>query len=191
MKIRYSEYLTIPPSSFALILSLLVVLQTCFAGLCDLQLTAQPISQIGDGDDSEDRPFGKGFEIIQIPFYIAEFQGRPIYHEITSSLIDLPDGKENCNILIRYKLLIEDSSEDNVVTLRLDSANIPANCGYDMEELTFAALECIRTVAVLYHHSPKVKIIPPKGEEQKWIKIENQFKTHDLKKPFIRDPESK
>lgn len=191
MKIRYSDYISMPPSSFALILALLVSLQTCFAGFSDLQLTAQPISQIGDGDDSEDRPFGKGFEIIKIPVYVPSFEGRPNYHEITSSLTDLPEGKEHCNILIRYKLLIEDNSDDNVVTLRLNSAHIPANCGYDMDELAFAALECIRTVAVLYHDSPKVKIIPPKGEEEKWSKIENRFKTHDLKKPFTRDPERK
>lgn len=187
MNIRYLNFITMSPSSFALILALLVSLQVCFAGFSDLQLTAQPICQIGDGDDSEDRPFGRGFEIIKIPVYVSSFHGRPVYNRITCSMIDLPAKTEHCNILIRHKIVVDDNFDDNVVNLRLNSAHIPANSGYDMDELAFAALECIRTVAVLYHDSPIVKIIPPKGEEEKWSKIENRFKSHDLKKPFTQD----
>lgn len=189
MKTRWIRSLTfdsISPCFCGVILTLVVSLSTSFAGFSDLQLTAQPIEQIGDGEDSGDRPFGKGFEIVKIPYYVASYHGRPRYDAIAMSLTDVPEGASECNILARFKVLVETRMENNEVTLRLDAANIPENSGHDLDELAVAALDCIRIVAGLYHDSPSVKIVPPKGQEKKWLEVENKFKTHDKKLPFTK-----
>jgi hypothetical protein len=151
------------------------------AALSDLQLIAQPIEQVGDADDGEDRPFGRGFEIVRIPYYVPATDGRPSYHGITCSLID---AAPYCNILVRFKVRIETSYNSAEIALRLDEADIPPDCGYDLDGVAFAALECIRTVACLYSDSPVVKIVPPKGQEKKWGEIARRFGNHDKEKPF-------
>lgn len=159
-------------------------------GESQTQLLAQPILAHG-GSESWGAPDIE-FKIVDVPYVDWQNQGHPAFQGIsqanqllTNAPRDIP--RIESNLLAKYGIAIgRFDPNTKELSLYLDTAKTAKGLQTSVEDAAFAAIECIRIVAVRYKQRPNLRIVAPAGEQPRWTLVAERFNKHDLALPFLK-----
>jgi hypothetical protein len=175
-------------SRFLAALALSLFSAICYAGVSAIVIIYQPIITAGEAVTIETP---KGFAVMPIPFECFHFHGRPPFYAIAQPnplLTDAPRSRlpGDSNLLSLAGVTIGSSIDDDIVHVHFETLQPPAGYEITADDVAEATLECIRRMAQSTPKRPILKITGKQGDEAKWLRWQEHFQKHDLKKPYNR-----